>query len=518
MSVANGFPQISGIFFSIFDAQQGSKPKCQVPDGAVLRTATSEVVEPLIPFDAIKNYIIPKPVLCNRLVSIHCNGFRIIGYPVNIPGDHYERNSFTFNLAFIFAADADTSPYEGVISRTAKMLRALEEQSRYVSDLKNLVALDGAVEQMFQDLNSFSECQIPIDASNKLDIKLFPIIEAPPELHGYDVPIITVKIGSLVDETWDPTLERLLPYINGANSIRRIADLASADFKLTVKAIQHLVHYGCVVILGIFQFGNIYAPTSSVADICDPQIFQEFCYYVYNYKHRGKTIPRRGSGSFNANSRVNIPGSTPGSGIGSALSSSVAVGSLAGSVNVSGSGHRGSHTDVRPSSPGSYPSAHLSESTGSNRGSLYRHHRTSQATTGTTYSVVGPASVLSLKQVFNLYSSFHVGLPLSQWCLNNRDLLQDIDLNRFIAFGQLKRLIYQAHSYPMPISFRHPPSKPKIEDCLESYGISPEHADLISMCYEKPIHLDELCNELRENRAVVTQILKSLGDWALVNI
>lgn len=483
MSVANGFPRISAVFFSVFDPEQGSKPVAQVPDGAVKQTGTSQVAAPFVSFDAIKNYIIPKPVLCNRLVSVLYKGYRVIGYPVNIVGKHYERNSFTFNFAFIFPDDADTSPYESIIVRTAKMFKALEEQSQYLSDLSNLVAIDSAMEQMFQDLNNFSECQIPIDESNKLDIKLLPIAQAPPEIQGYDVPVSTVKLSHLVDETWDPTLERLLPFINGINSVKQIADLASADYTLTKKGIQHLVHYGCVVTISLFQFSNMYAPTSAVAEICNLEVFQEFCDYVYKSKSR-LLIPKSGITAHNSTAQ------TSGAQISGAQISGTQISETQDTAGISNT-YVGSH------------------------GSRNQH-----LSVGTSHSdsmLNEPSAMLNVKQVFKLYTGFFAGLSLGSWYHAHRDLLQDIDLNKFLAFGVLKRLIYLVHSYPVWIPRHHPPPRGKIEEVMENLGLDPEDAHIICSSFEKARHFDELCTELRANRATVSKLLKSLGDWAILN-
>lgn len=469
MSVANGFPRISAVFYSVFDPKQGSKPLAQVPDGAVKQTKTSQVAAPFVSFDAIKNYIIPKPVLCNRLISVLYKGYRVIGYPVNIVGKHYERNSFTFNLAFIFPDDADTSPYESIIVRTAQTFKALEEQSQYLSELSNLVAIDSAMEQMFQDLNNFSECRITIDESSKIDIKLLPIAQTPTEIQGYDVPVSTVKLSHLVDETWDPTLERLLPFINGINSVKQIADLASADYTLTKKGIQHLVHYNCVVIINIFQFSNMYASTSAVAEICNPDVFQEFCDYVY------KSRPK-----------------------------------LMASKSTLCDAHDGAcHFREAPTTEGS--GSAYSGSNGSQNQPL-------STDTSNSDSVLNePSTMLSVKQVLKLYTGFFAGLSLGSWYQANRDLLQDIDLNKFLVFGVLKRLIYSIHSYPVWIPRHHTPSRGKIEELMKNLGLDPKEAHIIMSSFGTARHFDELCTELRAHRATVSKLLKSLGDWAIIN-
>lgn len=59
-------------------------------------------------------------------------------------------------------------------------------------------------------------------------------------------------------------MTRTIPYIDGVASVAQIAELADTDLGLTRKAIQHLLYYGCVLLLDIFQFSAIYAPTAEI--------------------------------------------------------------------------------------------------------------------------------------------------------------------------------------------------------------------------------------------------------------
>lgn len=70
---------------------------------------------------------------------------------------------------------------------------------------------------------------------------------------------------------------RVLPWIDGINSVKQIALLADADFKLVKKAIRHLLYYGCVLLLDIFSFSAVYAPTAEMADFVDNEEMQVEC-------------------------------------------------------------------------------------------------------------------------------------------------------------------------------------------------------------------------------------------------
>ena len=103
------------------------------------------------------------------------------------------------------------------------------------------------------------------DDSNTIDLKLFPTRPPPPPVLAHQVPLLTMSLAGLQSPiSSDLTLNRVLPYINGVNSISRIAQLADTDLSLTRRAVQHLVYYGCLVLLDIFSFGAIYAPTAEI--------------------------------------------------------------------------------------------------------------------------------------------------------------------------------------------------------------------------------------------------------------
>lgn len=167
------------------------------------------------------------------------------------------------------------------------LFRTLEEQSQFLSrdsgnDATAAPAPDSGkvyalCEILLEDLNNYSEAMIPIDASNTLNIKLFPTYPPPPPLHPHHVPLATVRLQDLVDENWDLTMLRLLPWIDGVNSVRQIALLADADFKLVRKAIRHLLYYGCVLLLDVFSFGAVYAPTAAVAAFVESGEMQTEC-------------------------------------------------------------------------------------------------------------------------------------------------------------------------------------------------------------------------------------------------
>lgn len=151
---------IKSIFLSHFHPAIGPQVLHQVPDGSV--TTGSHSTPPLFDFDTISEYIIPKQALCDRLVTVCTNKYRILGYPVALEDRKYARNKFIFNFAFVLDEDVEFSTYKSVVRKVAKLFKALEEQSGFLSNEVTRNDVYALIEQVMEDLNNYSECMIPI--------------------------------------------------------------------------------------------------------------------------------------------------------------------------------------------------------------------------------------------------------------------------------------------------------------------------------------------------------------------
>ncbi|KIW75212.1 hypothetical protein Z517_11985 [Fonsecaea pedrosoi CBS 271.37] len=301
---------IKAIFYSKFDPHEGAplRPKIvhQVPEDSVLTTSdpsasssngpatSTPSTAPLLSFSTISRFVIPRQSLCGNLISLspppltsNTPPTLVLSYPICLTSPRYPRNEFIFNFALVLGdpATIDVPSYKSVVKKLAHLMRSLEEQSRFLSDdsaAPNSGKIYSLCEMLMEDLNNYSECMIPIDELNTLNIKLFPTLPNPASVKPWHVPLFTVRIETMVDENWDLTMLRLIPFINGVNSVKRIAVLADADLKLTKKCIKHLLYYGCILLLDIFSFSAIYAPTAEFANMIakDTDMQKECARYV----------------------------------------------------------------------------------------------------------------------------------------------------------------------------------------------------------------------------------------------
>ncbi|EKD18549.1 uncharacterized protein L3040_007430 [Drepanopeziza brunnea f. sp. 'multigermtubi'] len=286
---------IQGIFFARFLSEKGTKVVHQSPPGCIVAEPDVDKAR-LFDFEVLAEYIIPRQGFCNRFVTICCpeNKYRILGHPVCIQDEKYARNEFMFNFCIVIGVEVDKTPYEAVVRRLATTFTEMEIQNEYLSqegvatsslnvnaqERRSIAAL---IEIIKEDLNNYNECMIPVDDANTINMKLFPAHRHPPPVKSWHVPISTMKFSVIIDDTWDLTMKKVIQQIDGIKDVRRIAHDADVALDLTKIALQHLLYYDSILLLDLFLFSNIYAPTPGVNDfVADRDGLQDECAnYVY---------------------------------------------------------------------------------------------------------------------------------------------------------------------------------------------------------------------------------------------
>lgn len=231
-------------------------------------------------FDAVHDLIITKPKLYNRIISVDISGYRIVGSPRCIDDKKYARNAFIFNFVFVFTSSTTTTAYEPIITKIGDTFRTCELESSYLSKEGNREKLEEVMAKVFEKLNSHGLCSVNIDDSNCLYLKLSPSLQTPPIVHGHQVPIYICTKEDIAT-CWDLTIQQILPYINGFNHVAKIACLSEVNISLVKECIQHLVAYGFLKLISIFQYCNVYVAMPEIQCLLtNCQLSRECLQYV----------------------------------------------------------------------------------------------------------------------------------------------------------------------------------------------------------------------------------------------
>lgn len=314
-STGSFFPHIESVFYAVFDVEQGPKIVHQVPEDLISTSTTtvsaSTTLSPVSPgqpsgtnsaslrslnatqtpsprkraassnrslfhFDDISKYVMPSSALCGRLVMCATRNHRIIGFPMNLWGA-YPRNEFRYNLCFVFERSADLSCYEPIVRKASRVLTACEKESKYLSSPENSPAIHAILEQLYEDLNSYSETSIPMDRFNSIELKIFPFYPNPPPVKDYMVPLALINLTKRIEPNWDLTMVKVCQHIDGTNHVSRIARLADCDLDLTRQAIAHLLYYQVIMMIDIFQYSNMYTLRTSIQWLADESHVRDEC-------------------------------------------------------------------------------------------------------------------------------------------------------------------------------------------------------------------------------------------------
>jgi len=284
---------LQAIFYTRFHPDRGRSVIHQHPPASIV-SSSGTPDQPLIPFNDISAYIIPSHELCNRSLSVSSNGHRVLGYPVSLEDATYDRNRFTFNVSFVLDADQDVRPWDAVVRKTAAFFTSMEREEGLLRAEEELPGLKWAgeagypvrdvgvvhtlLESIFENINAYGETCIRIDGFHVLNLRLSRLQPDVPKVRVWDVPVLIRALPSPEEWTWDLSLQAIHMHIDGINHVQRIAEAADVELKLVKRAIRELIYHNRAILLDIFHFQAIYAPTADFAYFIKDDDLLEECY------------------------------------------------------------------------------------------------------------------------------------------------------------------------------------------------------------------------------------------------
>lgn len=152
-----------------------------------------------------------------------------------------------------------------------------QEESCFLSSPQTSPAVHAILEQLYEDINSYSETSISIDQFNSIELRIFPFYPNPPQVKDWMVPLALINLAKRIEENWDLTMKKVAEHINGVNHVSRIAHLADCDISFTRQAISHLLYYQVIMTIDIFQYSNMYTVRKSIQWLADETHVKEQC-------------------------------------------------------------------------------------------------------------------------------------------------------------------------------------------------------------------------------------------------
>jgi len=272
--------ELECILFCEFHPIAGPKIVYQVPEDFISKEE----------FDCVAVYIIPKPELQSKLITIDALDHKFIGCPISIENAKYSRNALVFNVCFVLGPNVDTIRYEGVVKKLAGYMTSLELEYGFLSQEETKASLPCVLSQIFLELNEKGKCTIEIDEANTIHLKCnIATSTSPCSVLDHQVPVFICNNDALSSSVWDITTQQILRYIDGFNHVQRIAAEADVEISLVRRCMQDMIQYKIVKLIPIFQYSNVYIPTPEVNQLTHDKKLKEECLKYVGKK--GKTPP-----------------------------------------------------------------------------------------------------------------------------------------------------------------------------------------------------------------------------------
>ena len=197
------------------------------------------------------------------------------------------------------------------------------------SEMEGKLPLPQVVIALFEAINARLAATVNVGPGNTMYLKLYPNRSEPPAVLLHQVPVPVLSINFTVDalagimsmwsparyaaagdssahssssddaraahtprsdsdshlskaqfsfqEEWDLALRRVIPFVDGVSHVKKICQAAAMEPPAVSKALQHLLYYGCIRMLDIFQFSNIYIVLPTLRDLYSNTILQRAC-------------------------------------------------------------------------------------------------------------------------------------------------------------------------------------------------------------------------------------------------
>lgn len=150
----------------------------------------------------------------------------------------------------------------------ALYLTNLELECEFISTLSKKSQLEKVCEEIYLQLTQGKECHISIDTWNVLhfeipDLKEFAIKDISP----LDVPIPKIQPEDILLRYPEITLYKIQTFLNGVNTIKKIAHETRTSVKSVIKCIRQLEYLDFITLVPVFQFSNTYRITEHIGKV-----------------------------------------------------------------------------------------------------------------------------------------------------------------------------------------------------------------------------------------------------------
>jgi hypothetical protein len=257
--------------------------------------------------------MIPRTELCDNLISLKLGNSYMMGYPIQLKNDAYERTKFQFNFCILIKEEEYNSNlyiYELLLKKIAKTFESIEVSysllkidSGYDYMKPNREIINTFLNKLYQSiLNKEETIFININNCNQalnrysFFFKFIDFSKAKNEILPYHVPVWLKLIDENDSQYYENSVKSVIEEIDGLTHVKKIANKLDIDIKFVTYVLYNLSLVNSIAFVDIFQFTNIYRATKNLKDFYKEEFVEEFFNFCeinlnqFSNKHKYKPI------------------------------------------------------------------------------------------------------------------------------------------------------------------------------------------------------------------------------------
>lgn len=269
------------LFYSEFNTEKGAEIIYQLPVDYIKQEE----------FVKVSEFVIPRTELCDKLVSLKLGDAYLLGYPIYLCNQSYDRVKFQFNFCILLSQKEYESHYylyDLLLKKIGKTFESIEIEGEFDFIRNNRNIIESFMVKLFKSIKEGDEL-ISIHFKEGIEFhflfKYSDFSQSKTQFDFYKVPIWIKQIDSKDIIYYDKIIKKIIEAIDGILTIHHIANKCELNIEFVKLIIHNLIIIKAISIVDLFQFNNIYRSTSKMRDVDKGELMREFSDFVQlNYK------------------------------------------------------------------------------------------------------------------------------------------------------------------------------------------------------------------------------------------
>ena len=265
------------IFFSEFDIKTGANIIYQIPNYLKIEE-----------FNIISNFIIPNSELCNKIMSVKLGNSYLLGYPITLSNQIYDRVRYQFNFCLLLPKDEYEKNfylYDLILKKICVTFENKEIDLNFDFIKKNYNIIKEFLDNIYNHIkikNETIDFFVNLKNQNKIDFffKYINYKKLKIKVKPYKVPIWIKNINLDNIKYLGINIEKVIKNIDGIKSIKEIADYLNMNINYVQLIITYLIVLDYLFLVEVFNINNRYKANSSLKDLDIEKLYNDYINFI----------------------------------------------------------------------------------------------------------------------------------------------------------------------------------------------------------------------------------------------